>query len=362
MRKILRWFETAKDKRTIDAISIENITTLNRFTLFIFSIELLTLVTYIWGNWQTERFWNTIINVSVCIVTCAIVAIWTNKICVKYQETREISKTLSNGLVVVFYLVLSLWSIWVDGVHYKFGEQMLTFYIVQFVFFCFLVIVPKMGAVLVGVIFALFYFVLYQVDGAVNVQPQNLVIFAVAVVVGNAMQYDKLKTSQLDKQEILDLNELFQNEAKLDDLTGLKNRYALRTDVEKYRDKEIVITMVDVDFFKEYNDTYGHVIGDEVLKRVAAAIRTAFGGNSVYRYGGDEFLIIFQNYDESVYESKMAAWKEEVSQISITGVEREIKCSSGCARGSYQDDEGYVALVEKADEQLYEVKRKRPKQ
>ena len=53
--------------------------------------------------------------------------------------------------------------------------------------------------------------------------------------------------------------------------------------------------MVDIDFFKKFNDTYGHDVGDEVLKLVAEQLSTVKGGGKAFRYGGEEFTILFSN-------------------------------------------------------------------
>ncbi len=77
-----------------------------------------------------------------------------------------------------------------------------------------------------------------------------------------------------------------------DDLTGLLGRRALN---EKMRGlgKKYAIAMLDVDHFKKFNDTHGHDVGDDVLKMVAAQIGKVEGGGIPYRYGGEEFAVIF---------------------------------------------------------------------
>jgi len=78
-----------------------------------------------------------------------------------------------------------------------------------------------------------------------------------------------------------------------DDLTGLPGRRALNEQMMRLGGK-YVMAMVDVDHFKKFNDTYGHHIGDQVLRFVAAKLEAVRGGGKVYRYGGEEFTILFQ--------------------------------------------------------------------
>src|SRR5690606_13166568 len=82
------------------------------------------------------------------------------------------------------------------------------------------------------------------------------------------------------------------NMAYRDELTGLLGRRALN-DRLKGLGKQYVIAMMDVDHFKKFNDTYGHHTGDDVLKMVAKKIDAVGGGGTAYRYGGEEFCILF---------------------------------------------------------------------
>lgn len=77
-----------------------------------------------------------------------------------------------------------------------------------------------------------------------------------------------------------------------DELTGLPSRRALKQDMMKLG-INYSIAMLDIDFFKKFNDSYGHDTGDEVLKLVASIIKDVSGGGKAYRYGGEEFTILF---------------------------------------------------------------------
>ena len=77
-----------------------------------------------------------------------------------------------------------------------------------------------------------------------------------------------------------------------DELTGLPGRRALRA-LEATRSDRYVVAMLDVDHFKKFNDTYGHDIGDQVLCRVAAIVGKVGGGGHPFRYGGEEFTVVF---------------------------------------------------------------------
>ena len=82
------------------------------------------------------------------------------------------------------------------------------------------------------------------------------------------------------------------NMAFRDDLTGLPSRRALNEQLQGLG-RQYVIAMLDVDHFKSFNDTHGHDVGDQVLKMVAKQMAAVKGGGKAYRYGGEEFTILF---------------------------------------------------------------------
>ncbi|WP_394237519.1 GGDEF domain-containing protein [Pseudomonas anguilliseptica] len=77
-----------------------------------------------------------------------------------------------------------------------------------------------------------------------------------------------------------------------DELTGLPGRRALNERLQRLG-RSYVIAMADVDHFKKFNDTHGHDVGDQVLRLVATQLRKIGGGGKAYRYGGEEFTLVF---------------------------------------------------------------------
>ena len=85
---------------------------------------------------------------------------------------------------------------------------------------------------------------------------------------------------------------LFRSMAFRDELTGLPGRRALNERLQRLG-RTYVIAMADVDHFKKFNDTHGHDVGDQVLRLVASQLRQIGGGGKAYRYGGEEFTLVF---------------------------------------------------------------------
>lgn len=81
-----------------------------------------------------------------------------------------------------------------------------------------------------------------------------------------------------------------------DELTGLPGRRALNERLQRLG-RHYVIAMADVDRFKAFNDTHGHDVGDQVLRLVASRLRKVGGGGRAYRYGGEEFALVFPGRD-----------------------------------------------------------------
>lgn len=108
-----------------------------------------------------------------------------------------------------------------------------------------------------------------------------------------------------------------------DELTGLRSRRAIEERLPGLG-PSFVVAMVDVDHFKKFNDTHGHAIGDQVLKLVAARLDEAGGGALAYRYGGEEFAVIFpdQNIEAALPHAEAIRAAVENYEMAIRGPDR----------------------------------------
>lgn len=153
-----------------------------------------------------------------------------------------------------------------------------------------------------------------------------------------------------------------QQDALYDALTGLCNR--------RYFDEELAVQslqpnvclmLVDLDYFKKINDNYGHVMGDLVLKATAKKLQaTCRDGAQAFRFGGEEFAIIVPNSNFAKARSMAESMRKAIEKIGVkdkrTGeVLGDITASIGVAE--LTKGMNPLALLEKADKQLYEAKR-----
>jgi two-component system cell cycle response regulator len=137
----------------------------------------------------------------------------------------------------------------------------------------------------------------------------------------------------------------------------------LQEEFERSRRSEepLAVTMIDLDKFKNVNDTYGHPTGDVVLYETARILRdTAREIDMVGRYGGEEFIVILPNTDEeeaaSFAERVRAAVEKHVFRDEDSGVELRMTCSSGAASFPMPEVETPEQLLKMADEALYVAK------
>ncbi len=161
-----------------------------------------------------------------------------------------------------------------------------------------------------------------------------------------------------------------------DELTGLPSRRCLEQDMMKLGLK-YAIAMLDIDHFKKCNDTYGHNVGDDILRFFASIIRKVSGGGKAYRYGGEEFAIIFPGKNIQEIIPHLEKIREEVAsrKFSLRGKDRpkkkpkKIKGNRRNSRrvsitvsiGAAEKNEIYndsLSVIKAADAALYRAKKK----
>ena len=158
-------------------------------------------------------------------------------------------------------------------------------------------------------------------------------------------------------------------DATTDSLTCIANRRsfdehgALMLAAAKKRQSPISVFMIDIDFFKQYNDHYGHSAGDETLKIVADALNAQVlrSTDLVARYGGEEFIVIMMGLTPEQAAHIAERMRVTVSQSGLrhaqSGVAEHITISIGACCGVPREDMEIKHLVQCADNALYQAKR-----
>jgi len=168
---------------------------------------------------------------------------------------------------------------------------------------------------------------------------------------------DKMK--QINKEK-----SIAQKEAKTDGLTGLLNLrsyYEVSTAEYKRLTRNIhpfSVIMIDIDNFKLVNDSYGHSVGDNVLKAVANVLQTSIREyDYAFRRGGDEFLLFLPETTQQMAYLLAERIRREIAntKIQMESYEIGITCSLGISEFK-EDDDSLEAVVKRADKALYQAK------
>ena len=115
------------------------------------------------------------------------------------------------------------------------------------------------------------------------------------------------------------------------------------------------LILLDIDHFKEVNDTYGHWAGDQVLGQVAQLLQEVFSGEIVGRPGGDEFLVYIRQSEPENVRQRCEDLRRRIQDIRLSATER-LSISAGCAGASA--DSTFETLYQQADKALYQAKEK----
>lgn len=170
-----------------------------------------------------------------------------------------------------------------------------------------------------------------------------------------------------ENKELKQSNTMLQYLINIDSLTGVYNRRYLEQQLEiqwkiAIRQKQkITIFMLDIDFFKKYNDTYGHPAGDDALKKVADILNHSFlkSTDFVARYGGEEFIILTIGGDQEQIALYADTIVKKISDLNIVHDRSDkavLTVSLGFSSCWPKVKESSFSLIKQADEALYEAK------
>ena len=177
------------------------------------------------------------------------------------------------------------------------------------------------------------------------------------------------RTMELDQalQRLSEASERLKEASRIDSLTGAKNRayFAERLEFEWHRalrtNAPIGLLMVDIDHFKEINDTFGHLGGDACLRQVATAIKQSVHrcSDEFFRYGGEEFVVMLPGTDIHGAAYLGEVIRRSVESLDVTLNERKVSVTISIGAASFvpKGQNSSSSLIGAADDELYQAKR-----
>ena len=196
----------------------------------------------------------------------------------------------------------------------------------------------------------------------------------IAIAINNAQESEKLaeeiKVRKNAQMELEKINEKLLRLSEIDGLTGIPNRrrfdefFSLEWSKSEEYSNYLSLLIIDIDCFKEYNDHYGHLAGDEVIRKIATLLQNSLKRctDFVARYGGDEFIVVLPSTNAEGALCVAKRMKKAIESLKIehnySSVENYITITIGVSSIIPKNHIDKEALIHTSDKALYEAKGK----
>lgn len=345
----------------------ENMKRIQKFSVLIMFMESMFLMaTFIFKEiFPDTQIFNYRLHYYALLLGAAIMLVAS----IIYKKKKTFYKVF-NWMVYISLTLSLMWSVSVTLLDLSFSDSMVVYLTFVFLSSFVFVIKPQISLIIYGLTQVAFVLALRHNPTwfASTVNSSVFVIFAWVISryhffqVSERMRRDEIieeKNLALEKQNI----ELVQLMMK-DHLTGSYNRYSLddilaKKWMEAYiHQSKISILMIDVDYFKRLNDTFGHLRGDECLVKVAGVLNKIadFHAGYAFRFGGDEFCMVFTGV--KYVNTIMDQIDHDIKKIDLD-FDYQLELSIGMYEQVPESDDGQWHCIDLADKNLYHVKAKR---
>ncbi len=336
-------------------IENENLRVIAAVSLPIALLEFILFAGYlIYVRSELKDHAQSLVSLAACAGICFLLRMISIRLVRNGADKKKIRL-----LIACTYWIICLWGMLGSVRHYQEGSQMLIFDTCQICFALLLYVPPFRAAFRVIGSYSIQLFLLWKIDRAAGISIVNYYMMAFLMLTGYVVHYLQKKRSMRQNARIIEKSGDLAFDSTHDGLTGMKNRMALRNDFSGYIGKELYVVMSDVDKFKQYNDWFGHEVGDRVLTGIGRQTLELFGYDSVYRYGGDEFLLILERRLFENLHDLLLVWEADISSLKIEGLDwdQPIHCSYGVIRGTPTTNEMLRNMILEADAKMYKMKR-----
>ena len=295
-------------------------------------------------TWIVQHFYSYVILLTMGILMLIYA--------VKYTKSKgRISKKLGMGLIIAFSAICIGFGIYISSLDYAGGKQILTFLTMELYVSCLLVWKPYVSFILLSGTFLFFYnrsILIPDVEFQTG-DKINLFMFWVSILMTSISIYRQRYDEGSKEESLNSINDKLEKAAIYDELTGIHNISYFYENVpeilimagERVHDK--VFLFLDIENFKNYNDQFGFIKGNELLTKVAKLVEETYAGSLVARQSDDHFAILT--------DWEGALDKADIVRKNLSSVQNEIYM--GLKVGGYRPDDIYCDPRQGVDRARY---------
>lgn len=347
-----------------DRILNKNLNNMYYLSIYIICFEILMLTSYIGlRNALPAAFRYIYLGMYIFFLFFGIFCFLILRIKRKQPHFEDRERNALRTFTVIFVLVVMIWGVIITLLDQPAYGQVIAF-VTNYVMCAALIVMhPRAFLLAEAIPFALLFILLpvFQENSDILAGHYlNLIILLIPLTISNNRAYRTLYSDTLNVSKIRDISEK-------DELTGIYNRRKMNKyiDTEMIYEKNtihsIAIAMLDVDYFKKYNDTYGHICGDYVLQSIGSVLKSIAEEYDVFpaRYGGEEFILILKNKSLETALQICQQMKERIQLLQMehktSTVAEVVTVSIGL---SYSTEKGTAIyeIIKHADQALYQAK------
>ncbi len=185
-------------------------------------------------------------------------------------------------------------------------------------------------------------------------------LIMIILFMGTLLNYNRHANLFLKEREVLDINRTLRTMSQTDESTGIYNRRKMSDMINEHIDlfrryqSSFSIAILDLDYFKNINDQYGHNTGDAILARFTKEVQPLLRVNDLFgRWGGDEFILLLPNSNDLESHALLERLRKH---IEMTALVSSIYMTFSAGICSYRHNESHSELLDKADQALYTAK------
>lgn len=355
-----------------ERLTAENVHRAKIYAYFVIGLELFMLGRNIYNYGFSLHYY---IQLYLVFLVVAIITLLIFSSTSRIADTKR-RTSIQHHYLMLYYIFTLLWGVGVTLIDQAFSYGHVTAYLTNFLVATVLFIVPRRSYILLHLLpttMLVIGMILFQENSAVVTgHVINITVFFIFATLGARFLYTTQERNLLQElllqetnQEMEMLNKHLGSLAHHDELTRIPNRRGLYSYVNEAiveGPRTAAIYVLDIDAFKRYNDFYGHLAGDHVLKLVAQAVNdvTVKYNSFTARFGGEEFVVVGFDLQEQQAAELASHIFEAVANLHIphdaSPYFHELSISLGYTSGTVSDQASFEQLITEADLYLYEAK------